>query len=184
MKAEKSIEIIEKMLVESQASLIKNSFFFILWGILMSIAGLIEFFTFNQSMYWLVWPIAGTVGGIISAVYGSRENKRTQIIHYGDKMMKYVWGGFVLALVLSVFFSVYHRISPAPIIMILAAYATFISGGISKLNALIYGSFALAIGAVLSGFLISTEYHGLVFAIAILLGYVYPGIVLNRRENG
>jgi hypothetical protein len=42
MKATQSLEIIEAMLQESKKSLHRNSFYFLLWGLLMVPAGLAE----------------------------------------------------------------------------------------------------------------------------------------------
>ncbi|MFY0644801.1 MAG: hypothetical protein JXR19_10080 [Bacteroidia bacterium] len=183
MEAQKSIEVIERMFQESQASLKRNSFFFILWGVLMAVAGILDFMLFGRSLYWVVWPIAGMIGGIISSIYGSREEKRSKVRSSGDRIMKYTWGGFIIFLILGVVFSVLQGMSPSPIVLMLAGYATFISGGISKFTPLIYGAIALFIGAVVTGFYTSAETHGLVFSISIVLGYVYPGIKLMQKEN-
>lgn len=183
MKAEKSIEILDRMYQESRKSLVKNSFFFILWGSLMALAGLIEFGLFGKPMYWLVWPIAGAIGGIIAFIYGSRQNKRTTAVHTSDRILKFTWSGFVLALIIAIVYSVSQKWSPVPLVLLFAAYATFITGGICKVNALLIGSAALALGAIASAFFIEANYHGIIFAISILIGYVYPGLMLRRVEN-
>ena len=152
-------------------------------GVLMSLAGLLDFLLFEKALYWVVWPIAGTLGGIISSIYGSREEKRHQVKSLGDRIMKYTWGGFLIFLVLGIVFSVVQGMSPSPIVLMLAAYATFISGGISKFKPLIYGAIALLIGAIITAFYVPATWHGLVFSISILLGYVYPGYMLKQKEN-
>ncbi|HJN06280.1 MAG TPA: hypothetical protein QF480_06665 [Bacteroidales bacterium] len=76
-----------------------------------------------------------------------------------------------------------NHLSPSPMVLMLAGSATFISGGISKFSPFIWGGVILEIGAILCAFVFGPEYHGLIFAGSILLGYVIPGLILRRIEN-
>ena len=184
MKATQSLEIIEAMLQESKKSLHRNSFYFILWGLLMVPAGIAESLLIGTQHFWVIWPIMGGLGGIISFLYGRKEEKRSGSSTSGDRIISYTWGAFVFCLVFSIAFSLYLKVPPHALILMLAGMATFISGGISKFKPFVYGGIAMEIGAIACAFLVPSEFQGYVSAISLLMGYVVPGFMLKKVENG
>ena len=132
----------------------------------------------------MIWPSVGILGGIISFVYGIKDGKRTGMMTYGDRITLFTWGGFGFTLILSIVFSVYNQLSPHALVLMLAGLATFISGGISKFKPFIYGAIVLEIGAILCAFFIEPSMQGLIFAASMLFGYILPGIILKKSENG
>ena len=184
METTKSLEIIESMLKESRKSLHRNSFYFILWGILLIPAAIYEYLMQGSDNYWIVWPIVGILGGIISAIYGKREDKKSGVSTSGDRITNYTWGAFGFGLVFVIAFSIYNGIPPQALILMLAGSATFISGGISKFRPFVWGGIILEAGAILCAFVLDPEIHSLVFAASILAGYVIPGFILRKEEHG
>lgn len=184
METTRSIEIIESMMSESKKSLAHNSFYFIFWGVVLLAAGIAEFFLFESSNFWIIWPSVGIGGGIISFIYGMKDGKRVGKETAGDRITAFTWGGFGFTLVLSIVFSVYNHLSPHALVLMLAGLATFISGGISKFKPFVYGAIALEIGAIVCAFFIEASMQGLIFAASMLFGYILPGIVLKKSENG
>lgn len=183
MEPTKSLEIIERMLVETKKSLHRNSFYFLLWGILLIPAGVAEFMLYGESNFWMVWPAVGMLGGIISMIYGFKESKRAGTTTAGDRITSYTWGAFMFVLVFSIVYAVSNRLPPHALILMGAAMATFISGGISKFRPFVLGGILLALGAIACGFFVQPEFHSLVFSASILLGYVIPGLLLRKSEN-
>lgn len=184
METKQSLQIIESMFTESRKSLHKNSFYFILWGALLIPLGITESIFFGEKLLWVQWPIIGTIGGVISAIYGKKEDKRAGVTTMGDRITLYTWGAFGISMVIAIVYTVSNNLHPAAMILLLAASATFISGGISKFKPFVWGAGALAIGALLCAFYIQAQYHGLVFSSSLFLGYVIPGIMLKKSENG
>ncbi len=184
MKATQSLVIIEAMLQESKKSLHRNSFYFIMWGMLMIPIGIAESFLIGTKNFWIVWPIMGIVGGIVSSIYGIKEGKRTGAVTSGDRIIGYTWGGFGISLITGIAYSVYLQVPPHTIVLMLAGMATFISGGISQFKPFVYGGIALEIGAIACAFFVPFEYQGYVYAISLLFGYVIPGFILRQSENG
>ncbi len=184
METSKSIEIIENMMKESKRSLMRNSFFFILWAALLVPAGLMEFFLKETNFPGLVWPVVGIIGGIISTIYGRKESSRAGVGTFGDRITAYTWGAFGFALIWSIAFSVKSQYPPHAMILLLAGLATFINGGISNFKPFIYGAVILELGAIACGFFVEPVYHSLVFSLSILIGYLIPGIQLRKIENG
>ena len=134
--------------------------------------------------FWMIWPVVGIIGGIISFVYGMKEDKNTGVQTIGDRITMFTWGGFGFTLIFAIVYSVSHHLAPHAMILMLAGLATFISGGISKFNPFIWGGITLEVGAIICGFFIEPAFHGLVFAASIFLGYVFPGFLLRKLENG
>lgn len=183
MEPTKSLEIIERMLAETKKSLHRNSFYFLLWGILLIPAGIAEYLLYGTSNFWMVWPTVGILGGIASMIYGFKESKRVGASTAGDRITGYTWGSFMFVLVFSIIYAGSNGLPPHALILMGAAMATFISGGISKFKPFVYGGIILALGAIACAFFIEPVYHSLVFSASILLGYVIPGLLLRKSEN-
>lgn len=183
MEPSKSIELIETMLKESKKSFYNNSFYFIMWGIILALAGLAEYFMYGQEYHWIAWPIVTTLGGLLSSIYGIREGKRQTVMTMGDRMIMLIWVGFMFALVFAIVYSIMNKLTPHALVLAVTAYATFLTGGVSRFKPLLFGSLAMAIAAVLAGFVLPMPSHGLLFAIAITLGYIVPGIMLRKSED-
>ncbi|MEQ8323089.1 MAG: hypothetical protein RIE58_01450 [Vicingaceae bacterium] len=183
METTQSINIINQMLQESKRSLHRNSFYFILWGIILLPAAFMDFFLYGQAYSWLGWPIVGAIGGIVSGIYGSKEGRRSGEQTIGDRISMFTWGAFVFALLFVLFYSIANRLSTYPLVLLVSGMATFISGGISKFRPFLLGAAALALGALLCAFFVQSRYHGLVFIVAMVLGYLIPGLLLKKTEH-
>jgi len=185
MDTTKSIEIIEGMLQEGRKSLHRNSFYYILWGLLMAPAGIIEAYLHGSVQNsWIVWPIAGFVGGIISFIYGRKESQKSGANTAVDRITMFTWGAFGFSLLFVIAFSLYHGFAPHTLVLLIAASATFISGGVLKFKPFVYGGIAIAIGAIICGFFIDPSLQGYVFGLCLIAGYVIPGFTLRKSENG
>ncbi len=160
IESSQSMEIIAKMIQESRKSLHRNSFYFILWGMLLIPAGIAEYFLMGTSNYWMIWPFIGVVGGVFSFIYGKKESKRSGVQTAGDRITSYTWGAFGATLVFVIIYSVSKQLTPHPLILITAGLATFISGGISQFKPFVWGGVFLGLGAIACGFFVEPQFHG------------------------
>lgn len=180
MEITDSVKIIEKMMAEGRKSINNYSPYFILWGSVMFLAAIAEYLMIGKTEFaWVVWPIAGTLGGICSGIVGSKQKSNSAL----DRIVGYTWVTFGVCLVFSIFYSLHIQTTPHTMILLLAGGATFISGGISGFKVLFLGGFILLVTAFLSGFIVAGELVSLVFAAGMLFGYLVPGIALKRSEN-
>ena len=181
---ESSLHLIQEMIQKAKKSFRGISFYFLMWGWLLLAAGVAEYILAKivhfQSPY-IVWPIMGILGGIIAAIYGSRK-KEEKIISYAGKIIGLLWGGFVITLILVIIASVANRLNPGPFIMLLTGLPTFVSGGIIKFKPLMFGGIVFWLIGICSFFFLQ-EYTSLLFSLAILLGYIVPGYLLQRIES-
>ena len=183
MKVVQSIEIIETMFMESKKSLRRSSFYFILWGLIMAPAGIAESLLIGKPNSWLIWPVIGVVGGLVSMIYGWKEEKRSGISTFADRIVGYTWGSFVFCLVLWIVYSVANQLPPHTIVLMLAGMATFITGGICSFKPFVWGGILIELGAISCAFFVPFEFQGYVSAISLILGYAIPGFMLRSIEN-
>ncbi|MDX1348872.1 MAG: hypothetical protein R3279_01430 [Putridiphycobacter sp.] len=183
METTKSVKIIEQMLKESRQSLSKYSFHFILWALLLIPSALIEWYFVENPLRLLVWPIAGVIGGIIAAYYGYQQSKKVAVTTISDRVSGFIWGGFGICLLFSICYSIYLKVPPHTLILLLAGGATFTTGGLFKFRPFIVGGLFLMASAILCGFAVTTEHQSLIFALGLTGGYLVPGLMLRKIEN-
>ena len=184
MNTTESLEIIENMYLESKKTLHRNAFYFLAWGILLFVAGMVEYIYYGQGKFWIVWPLVSGIGIVASFIYGFKEGRKSGGQTSSDRITSFTSGAFGFALALGIVYAVKNQLPPHAISLMMAGAATFISGGISKFNPFIIGGILLELGAIICGFLIDDATQGLVFALSIFAGYIIPGIMLRKVENG
>ncbi|PCJ67667.1 MAG: hypothetical protein COA58_00595 [Bacteroidetes bacterium] len=183
MQTEKQLEIIEAMVQASRKSQQRNSFYYILWGIIMATVSIVEYYcASNNIIFWQIWPISGTLGGVISGIYGYREGKKSEVNTTTDLVSSYIWSSFMITLAFVITFTVVNHIHPHALVLALAGLATFASGGISRFKPLMLGGIALWIGAIICGFVVTDVNISIIYAISLVLGYVIPGLILRKKE--
>jgi len=184
MTPQQSMELITEMIASAKQSFFKMSFYFLLWGALLALAGLGQYFLKQSdfSLHWIGWPIVGVVGGIIAGVHGAREGKKTQVSTFTDRVYMWLWMAFVFTLVLFIVAAGKHELDPGPYIMLLTGLPTFVTGAIMKFRPLVFGGVLFWVIGMLTIFFMM-EYSALTFTVAILVGYIIPGLMLRKKEN-
>jgi FtsH-binding integral membrane protein len=108
---------------------------------------------------------------------GSKKSGNTVREWYG-----YLWLGFGISLVLALVTSILRQTPPVPMVLIVAGFATFMSGILIRFRPLVFGGIVLWVGAALC-LAVAVREHSLVEAGAIVLGYLVPGYMLNRKTR-
>lgn len=178
MTPEKSLSIITQMINESKQSFKHYSFYFLLWGWLMFFAAIIAYFliAINYSQYYISWLVLSLIGGVASAIKGSREKRR--VISFADKVISSVWISFVVSIIITIIF--FAPYDPNPVILTFAGLATYISGVICDYKGFKYGGVFFWIAACTSYIIADVEMGLLIYATAMMFGYIVPGYRLNR----
>ena len=177
LSPEKSLAIISQMIEESKQSYKHHSFYFLLWGWLMIFAALTQYslVEINYPYHYLGWIGFSVIGGVISAIQGSREKH----IHktFADKVISYTWNGFVITMIITLVAVVPSN--PNPFVLLLAGLATFITGGITEFKGFIVGGIVFWVAAIIS-FRVDPQTSLLIYAFAMLVGYIIPGYLLKK----
>ena len=110
------------------------------------------------------------------------QKKTTQEQNIVRKWYGQVWMAFGISLLVGMAVAVVMKFSPVPIILLLAAFATFLSGVLLRFPPLIFGAVVLWVAAI-GCLILPAEAHGLLQAGAIVLGYLVPGYLLNAQAR-
>jgi len=182
-KPEESLSLINNMINSAKNKLADDGFQFIFWGWLITFCALTNYISLklNSEIGYLVWVIFPPLGGIFSAIYGYKRGKKSKVKTYIDTYLSYVWGAFIIAMIITLVIGQVYGIKPTYFfLMILYGIATFITGGIINFKPLVIGSlfsFALAIVSVFAG-----EVDQFLFISgSLLFSYVIPGHLLRAK---
>lgn len=182
---QESLMVIRETIDLAKARVRDNGFHFLLWGWLVVIACLGEYYLreiWQFEQYYLVWLLISAIGAPTAIVYEWRRNRGKVERNIVQEWYDSVWLSFVIALILGIFFSLQYQISPVPFILIIAGGATFLSGKLLRFRPLEWGAVAFWIGAGVCIWM-PREMHGLVQAIATMVGYLVPGHMLNGKPR-
>ena len=181
-----SLKLIETMIGQAKHSFQRNSFYFLLWGVLLIAAMIVNYaMAMNgDPRGGYAWAVVGIVGGIISWVHGAREGKRHQVTNVMDRMMMWLWLGFLATLLITMMGS---GASGQPMtvgsIIVLTGLPTFVTGQLIRFRPLILGGVLFwVLGAV--SYFVDTQTVALLYIAAIFFGYLVPGYLLKRQEDG
>ena len=183
---EDSLAVISEMISVAKRSFMRVSYYFLLWGWLLLAAGLLEYVLRNvldmRHIAWIGWPLVGILGGIFAALRGRKESTTVGAITYMDRVFMYLWGGFVVTLVLVIVTNLMRHSNPGPAIIILTGLPTFVSGGVMRFRPLIVGGLLFWLLGLLA-YIAPGEYSSLLFCAAIAAGYLVPGYLLQKAER-
>ncbi len=183
LQATESMDIINKMINSAKSKLADDGLLIIFWGWLVTGSALIHYTTLKLNINHgeLVWAILMPLGGIFSAIYGRKQDKKKIVKTYVDSYLSYVWGAFGIALVITLFCGSQYGIKPTYFcLMILYGFVTFVSGGLLGFKPLVYGSLISFACAIIAIFLNETD-QLLIISVALLGSYIVPGHLLRSK---
>lgn len=183
LNPQQSLDLITAMIQEAKGTVQKSSFYFLLWGWTILVCNLAVYFLLKFTdiknpyfVFALTLPMA-----VVSVVYSIRQGKKVTISTHLGEIHKWLWIGFGINCFLFSFLAKYINGMVNPVIILLAAVPTFITGVILRFKPLYFGGIVFwVLGVVL--FFVSREDQFLIAALAIALGYLVPGYMLKKSE--
>ena len=185
MTPEESLRVIQSMIATSRRRFNQNGLYLILWGLLL-IPGFVATYLvekailqFEVGYVWMGIVVVGFVGSFVIG-YTQGRNRSKSWSHL-DAIFGFTWLAFIIGWLMVQFLAPMQG-GWGIVIFLLAANAVFISGITVQFKPLIFGGILMYV-AVLSLFLMLPNLpaeHLLIQAGALLVGYVIPGIMLNR----
>ena len=134
-------------------------------------------------MSLLAWGVFIIAAMIIQFVYQSRSGKKERVVTHLDRYLTILWVAAGMLMGLMTFLSLKVNAYPTPFILGVTAMATAVSGLMVRFRPLVIGAMVFLAAAVISSFLNGTD-QLLVFAVAMLLGYLIPGYIIRSLKNG
>lgn len=194
MTPEESLQVIQKTISNSRRNMREGSFYYVLWGwalILASLANyaMLKYYIQKEiytGLWWksfLVWMIFLVIGTVIQRIRIARTPGRDKVITHLDRYITILWltSGAIMGLM--VFLAYMVDSYPVPFILGITALATFVSGMMVRYIPLIIGGFVFLIASVIAIYIGGLE-QLLIFAGAMVLGYLVPGYMLRTIKNG
>lgn len=166
----------------SKKLLSQISFYFVLWGIIVTLGSLIHYVLLRWSDYdqpYLAWLII-IPGIIIAAIYGYRSGKDliTTASQPQERHLTGIWTSFLISYVILNLFA--ETLNLIPVILLLAGQATFLSGVIIRFSLIQAGGFVWWIFSI-PCFFLPLETQLLFSTIAAFAGFVIPGYLLRKK---
>ena len=184
LSAEQSLDLITSMIRRAQGKVSGNSFHFILWGWCITLAnfGMYSLYKFTDYPYpYMVWLI--TIPAWIGSMwYGYKHGKEGRMHSHLDSINMWLWIGMGIAMLPVCLFGYKINWVINPIVLLMAAIPTFVSGIIIRFKPLLFGGICFWIGGVLC-FLTSPLDQYLVGGVTIILGYLVPGYLLKNLKE-
>ena len=184
LSAQESLLVIQTMIAKTKTQLGDNSIYFLLWGWLVFIGCLLQYFLMVVVEYphhYYAWFIM-LIGVVFSIVYSIRYKRQQKVKTYVSDSMGILWTGMSISfLALCFILSQVGWNYAFPIYILFYATGTYISGGILQFKPLQWGGMACWILAVGASF-VSYQNQILFSAAAILVSYLIPGYLLRSKS--
>jgi hypothetical protein len=183
MSKSDSLAIISEMIEATKNEVKGAHFFFLFWGWLAIAIHAAHYYLAVYTDFAhpeMVWALAA-LGGIYTAIYSARNKRSQRVTTHFDKAIGYVWMayGFTVMIVIGAGASINY--AAYPMITLLTAFPTFLTGVLIKYKPLIFGGSLFWVFAVIS-FAVSPENQIIVGAIALACGYLVPGYMMKNSK--
>lgn len=189
--AQESLELIQGMINKAQNKFAENGFLYLLWGWTILICAMFQYVVLKCNIQAikqpeLVWflPFIST---IIQIIYLVKRNKIKTVSTYTDELIKYSWIVYGVTMMLISFIAgklnLWDKIYP--IIFVIYAIPTFLSGVIMQFTPLKIGAICCWALAVIATFVSSLDYL-LLLSLAMITTWIIPGYLLKakyKKEN-
>ncbi|HQV40376.1 MAG: hypothetical protein IPO60_16245 [Flavobacteriales bacterium] len=182
-----SLKLIETMIGQAKSSFSRMSFYFLMWGVLLLAAMVTTYMMRDAGDAWAhgaAWGVAGALGGIISSIYGFRQGKKEQVANPMDRVVGWIWGAFVITMLLMMFAFAGTGRDPGAAITLLTAMPTFLTGQVMRFRPLIFGGLLFWLSGMVMFYSGNDTVIVSAYCIAMVFGYIVPGILLKRQEDG
>ncbi len=183
---EQSLKLIDTMISQAKRSFHRMSFYFLLWGVLITLAMAAQLITAHLAPgkeAW-GWVIVSITGGLTSAWYGAREGRREQVQTMADRVLMWLWVGYMITLFGTLIGAgLAGYTTPVGAIMLLTGLPTFTTGQMLRFRPLIAGGMLFWVLGSIS-FFVDPTWVGILNITGMVFGYIVPGILLKRQENG
>ncbi|MBC7778292.1 MAG: hypothetical protein H7246_22860 [Phycisphaerae bacterium] len=186
LSPQESLRVIQNTIDLAKRSAQENGFHFLLWGWLIVIASIANWYLIMNPIYpqpSIVWMIMVVVGMPASLIREWLRAKKKE--HSGNVIHKWyglTWLGFGVSMVISMPFAQRSGLSPIPFILVLTGFATFMSGLLLNFRPLLFGAAVIWACGLWCLFLAPMQ-HLLMQAAAAAFGYLIPGYLLNHQTR-
>ncbi len=178
---QESLDIIQSMISTAKNKLADDGFLFIFWGWLVFISSLVFYILMKMNVEnaWFTW-FAMPAGGIFTMIYSFKQKKKEKVKSHIDSYLAYVGIAFGISLTITLSLAFKMQLTCYPVVIMLYATTTFITGGLIKFTPLIICG-ALSFPICLFAFFVPFDNQVLLLALSVLVSYIIPGHLLRKE---
>jgi hypothetical protein len=183
LSTEQSLDIITRMIRQAHGNVKRNSIHLILWGLVITVAnvGMFILMLMEYPRPYLIWLIA-LPAWMVSVWISYRHGKNATSRSHLDRINAFLWFGYSLIIFTIVVFGFKINYQLNPVILLVSAIPTFVSGTIIKFRPLAMGGILFWILGIVC-FMVEGPWQYLIGAIAVTTGYLVPGILLRNNTT-
>lgn len=184
LSPQESMDVIMRAISRTKDDVRANSFYFMLWGWLMTVASF-GFFVLMEFVHtpfaFIPFPILAATGFITTFVHYTRRKTDATESHLTFFLTR-MWAVLGLCYMIAVFINVRAGVMPFTYTLLLGGLGTLVSGWTMKFRPLIVGGIVFLVTSVVSVY-VPLEYKALLHGVAIVTGYLVPGYLLKNAEG-
>lgn len=181
---QRSLQLIESMINKARNKFNESGTLYLVWGIAVFFCSTVQFsasFFFQYQHTYYVWLLTWLIF-IYQFIFLARKKKKEKVKTYADEILGYVWVCFIVCMFVLVYILQYNKafLLIYPVILVVYAIPTFLSGAILKVKPLFIGGiccWALALGSML----VPQQFHLLLISVAVLLAWIIPGLYMRKK---
>jgi hypothetical protein len=180
-----SLKLISDVIIKTKEQYRQNSFYFLLWGWLIASASFCFFvlqYYLHFRYFFLPFPVLVSTGIAITLLRYFRQKALQPSETYGNFFISRLWLVLGISFIVVVFISLSLHLLPFLFMLIIAGIGTLVSGLSMRFKPLITGG-VLFFAAALAGIFVPDSFKVLLFACAIIAGYLLPGYLLQIAKN-
>lgn len=184
LSTEESLLLITSMINKAKNSYYESGLGALLWGFTNLICFVLAFLKDTHRILFPFNPfILMIITFILQLYFDSREKKNKKAINYLDDIHKYIWYAFAVSVLILTLVGGYTQIGyiVLPVLLVLFAIPTFISGCIKKFTPLIVGGIGCWVLSILA-FVNKDQYSSyLLVAAGATIAWIIPGFILRAN---
>lgn len=184
LTAQESLDLITKMIRQTQSNLTHSSFYFLLWGWVIAFcnAGMYTLIKFTDLPHpYAIWLITIPTW-IVTMIYANRQGGSSPNRTHLDKISMWLWIALAITICPVLVFGNQINWLVNAIILLPVGLCTFVSGIILRFKPLILGGIIFWIAGTLC-FIVTPIDQYLVGALAMIFGYLIPGYMLRSGNK-
>lgn len=184
LNAQQSLDLITNMIRQTQGNVSGSSFYFLLWGWVITICNFGMYAILNFTEFPQYAPIVWTLcipAWIVSMIYGSKQDKSEPSTHL-DKINMWLWIGLGITIIPAWLLGSKINWMVNAVILMPVGMATFVSGIIIRFKPLLLGGITFWIAGTLC-YLVPPGDQYLIGGVAVIFGYLVPGYMLRKLDR-
>jgi hypothetical protein len=180
---QESLGLIADAISKTRDNIRENSFGFLLWGWLITIASF-SYFALRQysgtPFYFIPFPILAVAGIVATLIFLKRKTTGATLT-YTNYFIHKMWIVLGISFFVVVFINVAQGKMPFTYTLVIAGIGTLVSGWVMKFRPLTVGG-ALFLASAVASIYIADPYKPLLHGIVIIAGYLIPGYLLRNSK--